>query len=365
VWSCGFDVRPQLNGQTGQLLGFHAAHSRWLVSLDDGAKKLILTTNLQPEALSASSKAIDADSRGAVPVKSEAGGNSPVSGVIAAVSPTDHLQAHLASERSQALHRIAEVCGKSCEEISQLRSHVQESCCGHQQRFFKYCEMQKPTTWSQQRERNSERQELRRVGQSVLTSMQQLFGAPLKPMAALREAEAEWLEKIDAAIDMLTSLRAETVTSFAEYAAKLEVDRWATETAIKSLAPSMETVNKFMQCFSQEVQREKAEAERMNQELLEKLQKEEAALIDGWCTPALNPLFAKVEDEISALKRRIEERASSDASHMSLMQSWDSLVNVMASKQQLDNVDILEPEPSRRSFWSHLKCSMRAVPASS
>merc|ERR1719506_660043 len=47
VFVRGVESRPELNGQAGQLLGFNAKQSRWLVSLDDGTKKLITASNLQ------------------------------------------------------------------------------------------------------------------------------------------------------------------------------------------------------------------------------------------------------------------------------------------------------------------------------
>lgn len=274
----------------------------------------------------------------------------------------DNLKNHLESERNQGLRRIAEVCGKSREEICQLRSHVHQCCFKHQQQFLKYCEMDKPTTWSERCKRNNEREELRQVGETVLTSMQQVFDASLKPMTALHGAQAELLQKIDTTIDMLKSLRAETVASFGEYAAKLEVDQWATETAVTSLAPSIENVDKFMQCFSLEVHMEKDEAESLNQELLEKLQKEEATFLDANDSPSWNPLFAKTQDELAALRQRVDERARSHASHVALMQSWDSFLKAMASKQHVETAETPEPNPSKRSFWRHLKCSTRAPP---
>merc|ERR1719487_885709 len=122
---CGFDARPHLNGLTGQLLAFHPKNSRWLVSLDDGSKKLILTANLQLDSSAKATTAIvaggvSADSGHEIPAKGKAGGETPAPSMIAAVGlPMDHLKTHLESERKQALRRVAEICGKSCQEVSQ------------------------------------------------------------------------------------------------------------------------------------------------------------------------------------------------------------------------------------------------------
>merc|ERR1719498_586194 len=100
------------------------------------------------------------------------------------------------------------------------------------------------------------------------------------------------------------NLRAETVASFAEYSEKLDVDRRATEATITALAPAVENVDRFMQCLAQEVQSEKAEAERIHQELVERLQKEEATFVEANDSPSWNPHFAEVQGRLAALQTR-------------------------------------------------------------
>jgi len=97
------------------------------------------------------------------------------------------------------------------------------------------------------------------------------------------------------------------------------------------------------------VQVEKAEAKRLHQEMLVKLEKEELAFVDANDTPSSNPLFAKVEADIAAVKRLLEEHAHDEALDMSFMQSWEEIFKLMPSKRLQT-----QAEPSRRGFWSRL-----------
>lgn len=349
----GFNARPQLNGQIGKLEGFHAGHLRWVVSFEDGSVKLILAANLQPAEQTATT---------ITPVVAR-GSGAEIS-MTAGVEAREHLKAALECTRQQGLRSIEEKVGKTCAEISQLRSDVQQCCSRNRQHLLQYCQMSKenrPKNHDQQLARNTVREGLLEGAQTVQASMQRLLEASLEPKAALHRAKANMFESIDGNMDMLMKLRSETAACFEEYAEKLEVDSRATEAMIKSLAPAIEDVDSFMQCFSEEVQHENAEAESLYQELLEKLQNDEARYVEI-NTPAWDPLFTKVRDDLAALNQRLEDQSATDASHISLMQSWDSVMQGIPSKQ--DVVSTTEPEPPKRTFWRQLKCSNRAVPAS-
>merc|ERR1712232_1260272 len=107
-------------------------------------------------------------------------------------------------------------------------------------------------------------------------------------------------------------------------AEKLDVDRHATEAVITSLANDIEHVDKFMQCFSEEVQVEKAEADRIFEDQVKQLQSKQAAFVDI-NEDSMFPEVGKVEGDLAAVRKRFEERASSDAADMDLVRNWDSV----------------------------------------
>lgn len=359
----GFDARPHLNGQAGRLRGFHTAHARWLVALDTGSEKFILSVNLEPEASLPNSMAIVADSS-STGMSTIMTANSDEKTVSVSLSTTDTLpihdcvSAHFQFSRREALRHVEEITAKTCAEVSRLRYDVNQRCSQHQQHFQQYCQMSKPTKSEQQLMRNTVREELQREGRSVMNSMQRLLDASQEPAMALHVLEKDLLGKIDITMDMLAKLRADTVASFIEYEEKLEVDRRANEAAIQALTPSLKSVDGFMQCFSSEVQSEKARADSIYSELLEKLQFQEKDFVDA-NESQTNPLYAKVKEDLAALNQRLEEQSATDASHMSLMHSWDSMLKSLPSKDEHAN-----PMPAKRTFWRHLKCSNRSVSAS-
>jgi hypothetical protein len=351
---CGFAGRPFLNGKTGKLEEFHPGHARWLVSLEDGSQKYVLSANLLPDGVGAVATIADHGPSGSVDATADASSFT----ATRTLPIHDCVRAHFQFMKREALRSIEELTGKTCEEVSRHRTDVDQLCSKHQRPLQQYCEMDKPTNYDQQLERNGLRERLQEVGRSVMTSMQRLLEASGEPAAALETVELDLLAKIDATMDMLAELRADTIASFQDYAEKLEVDRKATKMAISGLAPAVHDFDKFMQCVSEEVQTEKENAEKQNTDLLEKRQKEENAFRDANDSPSRNPLYAKVQEEIAALTQRMHEQASAHDSHMSMMQEWDLMLVSVPSKQLTDSA------PKKRTFWSHLKCSTRAAAAS-
>lgn len=338
VFVRGVESRPELNGQAGQLLGFNAKQSRWLVSLDDGTKKLITANNLQLQS-EAGESAINQEDK-------TSGSTSPTAEQL--------LRIHLEEAKSQAKRHIEETCAQTCATVSQLRSDVDNRCSRHEQQFEHYCQMTKPTNHEEQRSRNAVRDRLREQGQAVQSSLQRLLSASAEPVSVLRSKEAEVLEQIDGAILMLTCLREDATSKFAEYAEKLDLDRRSTEETVKALIPAVNIVDKFMQRFAEEMRNEQAEAERIYNEMLQKLEKEEAVFVEVNDSPAWNPQFARVQAELAALKQRCQERNGSYALNLSLIQSWDSLRKSLPSKQP----DVAQEEqiaagvqPQRPKFW--------------
>lgn len=341
----GVESRPELNGQAGQLLGFNAAHSRWLVSLDDGTKKLITANNLQLQSEVCEPAADQEDKT--------SGNASP--------TPEQLVRIHLEEAKSQAKRHIEETCAKTCAVVSQHRSDVESRCSRHEPQFELYCKMTKPTNYEEQRSRNAVRDRLREQGQAVQSSVQHLLSASAEPVAVLRSKEAEVLEQIDGAIAhaeeqvlMLTRLREDAVTNFAEYAEKLDLDRRATEETVKALTPAIDVVDKFMQRFAEEMHNEQAEAERIYDEMLQKLEKEEAVFVEVNDSPAWNPQFARVQAELAALKQRCQERNGSYALNLSLIQSWDSLRKSLPAKQTdvaQEEQNAADVQPQRPKFW--------------
>jgi len=266
----------------------------------------------------------------------------------------DHLKTSLESVRAQALRHVEKVSGKVCQEVSQLRSEVQEIGRRHREQLIHYCTMDKPTNHKEQRARNSVRKQLREVAETTQPKMQRLFHATSKPMASLSVAKTEQLDAIDGTIETLTALRRETVEIFDDYAGKVEVDRLAMESGIKSLAPTIDHIDKFMQCLAEEVQCEKVEADSLHRGLLDQLQKEEMVFVAANDSPSRSPRFATVQKDLEACKRLMEEQASSEALNISLMQSWESILKAMPAKKEP------EPEPQRNGFWRRLGFGNRA-----
>jgi len=303
------DARPQLNGQAGQILGFHAAQSRWLVSLDDGSKKLVLSANLSPEASQIASRT-SVENIGAAPSPlTENGKKSEALSIVSAaaapcVPPQDLLMAELLSSRLQAMRRVDEISG--------------ETGC--------------------------------QVGQAVLSSMQRLFETSVEPTAALRSAETEQLANIDRMMNTLSAFRNETAALFEEYSQKVAVDRQATQNIISSLASSIEPVNKFMQCFAQEVQHESSAANSLHQEQLQHLEKDEADHVAANGDPEQNPVFAQVQTDLAAVKRLLEEQASNDASHSSFMQSWANMWKLLPCRKVAVEADPPQ-RGTKRGLW--------------
>jgi len=341
------------------------AHARWLVALDDGSQKFILGANLEPESSLPNSTAIIANpsSTGMSSVAAQA--ESTETTLTAAFSITDTLpihecvSAHFQYSRRQALRQIEEVTAKTCAEFSRLKSDVSQRCSKHQQHFQQYCEMSKPTKSDQQLLRNSVREELQKEACCVMNSMQRLLDVSQEPAETLHTLEKDILGKIDITIEMLSNLRADILASFMKYEEKLEVDRRANEAATQALAPSLKCVNKFMQCFSAEVQSEKAHADSIHMQMLEKLQRQEKDFVDA-NEPQTNPLYAKVKEDLTALNQRRGEQSAADASHMSLMRSWDSMLKALPSEGR----ELAKPKPAKRTIWRHLKCSNRSGSAS-
>jgi len=212
--------------------------------------------------------------------------------------------------------------------------------------------MSKPTKSDQQLARNTVREQLLSEVNSVMTAMQRLLDATQEPTILLKALEKDFLEKIDVTMDMLVKLRSEAIASFQEYEDKLEVDRCAKQAAIQSLVPGLQCVDNFMQCFYAEMESEKASADRMYNEMLVKLESQEKEFVDANESPA-NPLYAKVKDDLTALKQRRREHAEIDSFNMSLKRSWESMLKEV------------KPKPAQRTFWSFgLKCSNRAASTS-
>merc|ERR1712139_90392 len=122
----------------------------------------------------------------------------------------------------------------------------------------------------------------------------------------------------------------------------------STEVAVAALAPAIENVDEFMQYVFQELKSEKTEAERIHQERLEWLEKEEALYIQGNDSPSQNRYFKKVQDDIAALKHLIEQQAGKHTSQMSLNESWDSMMKALPAKEPM------ELDPPRQGFWRRL-----------
>jgi len=352
----GLESRPQLNGQAGQVLGFHPLHSRWIVSLDDGSKKLITTTNLQlqnqPEISALSTSLIKAETN---PDSKDA--NHCIQ------SQEQLMKSHFQAVHASALRHIEQSCAKTCAEVSHLRSDVEQRCSIHAQSCLRYCQLSKPKDHEQQRARNHIREELKEEGQAVQVSMERLFSAPIEPAAVLQKEQARVLEEIDSAMRMLGDLRVQTAESFAECVEKLEVDRIATEVSVKALMPGIEELEKFMLYFAQEVENEKSEAERIYGEALQKLEDEEATFVAGNEDPLLNPRFAQVQAELTALKQRRKERSRIEAADVSLIEAWSSMQRVLAFRKDGDARKEPEQTP-RQNFWSRLSYFTRPSAAS-
>jgi hypothetical protein len=262
------------------------------------------------------------------------------------------MKAHVEAIRCDALRIIQEASATSYAEISQLGAEVDQSCCRHAQDFLQYCEIGKPMDYKQQRSRNNVREELQNVGQHILTCMQRVFSASTESAEVLHAQEKALLSDIDDTIRMLSALRTETVASFAECSDKLDADRQSAEAMMISLIPSIEAADRFMQCLSREVQHEQLEADCINEELLQKLCKEEATYVEANDSPSWNPGFAKVQDELVCLKQRREDQASSHAAHLSCVQTWNAMIQQLSSRQSLTSKQNVTCEPPRRSFWT-------------
>lgn len=361
----GLEARPQLNHQAGQILCFCAAQSRWLVSLDNGTKKLVLSANLQPENHSQVTTAAVAGNldvkvlelKGALPRESEPAGVNVDSDLPAAELLQDQLLASLKAARSQSLRHVEQLSGKTCQEVSYLRCEMQEMGRRHGDQLTNYCTMGKPTNHKEQCARNTVRKQLRAVAETTQPKIQRLLDASLEPKASLDAAKSEQLGTIDGIIERLTTLRRETSDIFGEYAAKVDVDRLAAESGIKSLTPTIEHVDKFMQCLAEEVRCEKMEADHLHRGLLDQLQKEEIVFVSANDSPSRSPRFALVQKDLAACKQLIEEQANREVSHTSLMQSWESMLKAMTAKKEP------EPEPQWSGFWRRLGLGNRAAPS--
>jgi len=296
-----------------------------MVSFDEGPNKLVSSAHLQLETVQIASRTSVENTD---------------------VAPQELLMAQLLSSRLQALRRVDVVSGRTCAKVGQIRSDVQRSCDCQQRKLLLYCELSKPTDHQNQLARNNIRKELREVAEAVLSSMQRLFETSVEPTAALRAAEAEQLANIDSMMKTLSVFRTETAALFEEYSEKVGVGRQATQNVVLSLASGIEPVNKFMQCFAQEVQHERAEANSLHQEQLQHLEKEEADHVAANGDPDQNPVFAQVRDDLGAVRRLLEEQASNNASHTSLMQSWESMWNLMPSKKL-----VVEADQPKRGLW--------------
>merc|ERR1711865_675669 len=109
-----------------------------MVSFDHGSNKLVSFAHLQPETFQIASRTSVENTD---------------------VAPQELLMAQLLSSRLQALRRVDVISGKTCAQVGQVRSDVQQSCDSQKQKLLLYCEMSKPTDHHHQRHRNNMRKE--------------------------------------------------------------------------------------------------------------------------------------------------------------------------------------------------------------
>jgi hypothetical protein len=267
----------------------------------------------------------------------------------ATLQPEDHLKASLMGSRthslwctradsSQAHTKILQVCTESGKILEQ-----------HRHKFDDYPKMSKPRGRDQQCARNEIRCKLESITQTVQSNVMMATTMLSEPGEALLRAQTTQLDRIDNAVIMLQHLRAKAVEEHQKCEQDHEAQRRHCEAAIAALKVPLNSVDTFVNLLSQEVAEETAQAIQVHTETLKNLQQEQIRFINANESPQMNPMFAKLIDDIATTQNVLEEHEGQKSAYETFLREWQR-----ALKEMPDCRDECVPNPRKRTFWSRV-----------
>jgi len=286
-------------------------------------------------------------------------GNTPLTENKNAISEVDQLRSCIDSQCTQSLQKLETECGQTCRDAVKNRTDVQTICEQHQHHFLQYCSIGKVTDNAGQMARNNVREKLLHLVHLVEPKLKQLAAYPHNTAAAITSARAEQLERIDAMVSSLQQMRQTTVDMFEQLSENVDIDNKASASSLQSLVRELEPMDKFMACYTQEVQEEKAEADRFHEEWLQKLHGQERRY-EGCGASFKTSELAKAREEMKACKRLMDDQTNKADANAALKQKWDSAYKAVSPRKRA-----AEPEPAEEgpSFFKRLRCAGRAAPS--
>jgi len=260
------------------------------------------------------------------------------------VRPEDDLEMILVSERKVNMQRVDDAISVAHELVVRLGDTVTRSVEAARGDLEAYPDLGAPLTYDQQRARNEARERLEHLVHTTQKNVEQILGATQQPCDVLQATRSSLLTRIDDAIKRLTLLRSETAQLYVEQGARVERDREERERVIAELVPRLAEVDRFVQCLTQEVASETAEARDVYQSRLHQLEAEEAQYLRANESLDENPTFGKVRDEVQATRDRLKAQRDRDRAQGNLQDGWSSLLNKIPTPPVVK-------ESRKRRFW--------------
>merc|ERR1712039_431317 len=146
---------------------------------------------------------------------------------------------------------------------------------------------------------------------------------------------------------MIKEYRHQTQEKFSELREEEASMQKTSDAAALSLTPSLKCLDGFVRRLSQEVGEETATAKLEHTKMLETLEKEQLAFVEGNVQPCF-PQYAKVIADIASTKRLLEEHSLQGSSCDAFAKDWADVLGRMPKRESVqENAEV----PQQRTFF--------------